>query len=56
MEFLEGQTLRQRISGRPLPLEQIVELGIEIADALINALLKVVPAYKHLLGGLRSVP
>ena len=34
MEFLEGQTLRQRISGRPLPLEQIVELGIEIADAL----------------------
>jgi len=34
MEFLEGQTLRQRIAGRPLPLEQIVELGIEIADAL----------------------
>ncbi|MGA7914796.1 MAG: protein kinase [Candidatus Acidiferrales bacterium] len=34
MEFLEGQTLRQRISGKPLPLEQIVELGIEIADAL----------------------
>jgi eukaryotic-like serine/threonine-protein kinase len=34
MEFLEGETLRQRISGRPLPLEQIVELGIEIADAL----------------------
>jgi eukaryotic-like serine/threonine-protein kinase len=34
MEFLEGQTLRQRIANRSLPLEQIVELGIEIADAL----------------------
>jgi serine/threonine protein kinase/Tol biopolymer transport system component len=34
MEFLDGQTLKQRISGKPLPLEQIVELGIEIADAL----------------------
>jgi eukaryotic-like serine/threonine-protein kinase len=34
MEFLEGRTLRQCISGRPLPLEQVLELGIEIADAL----------------------
>src|SRR5277367_4080057 len=34
MEFLDGQTLRQCISGRPLPLEQVLELGIEIADAL----------------------
>src|SRR6202046_4332278 len=34
MEFLEGGTLKQRISGKALPLEQIVELGIEIADAL----------------------
>jgi eukaryotic-like serine/threonine-protein kinase len=34
MEYLEGQTMRQRISGKPLPLEQIVELGTEIADAL----------------------
>ena len=34
MEFLEGQTLSQRISGRPLPLDQVLELGIEIADAL----------------------
>jgi eukaryotic-like serine/threonine-protein kinase len=34
MEFMEGTTLKHRISGKPLPLEQILDLGIEIADAL----------------------
>ncbi|MGA7919564.1 MAG: serine/threonine-protein kinase, partial [Candidatus Acidiferrales bacterium] len=34
MEFMEGTTLKHRISGKPLPLEQALELGIEIADAL----------------------
>ncbi len=34
MEYLEGQTLKHRISGKPLPLEEVLELGIEIADAL----------------------
>src|SRR5690349_4881126 len=34
MEFLEGQTLRDRIAGRPLPLDLLLDLGIEIADAL----------------------
>jgi eukaryotic-like serine/threonine-protein kinase len=34
MEYLEGQTLKRRISAKPLPLEQILELGVEIADAL----------------------
>ena len=34
MELLEGQTLRQRISGKPLEIELLLDLGIEIADAL----------------------
>src|SRR6202163_535553 len=34
MELMEGQTLKHRLTGKPLPLEQVVELGAEIADAL----------------------
>src|SRR5262249_25209944 len=34
MEFMEGQTLKHQAMGRPLPLDQVLELGIEIADAL----------------------
>ena len=34
MEFLEGSTLKHRISGRPLEIDLLLELSIEIADAL----------------------
>lgn len=34
MEFIDGETLRQHIHGQALPLEGILELGIQIADAL----------------------
>ena len=37
MEFLEGITLEHRIGGRPMEIEDILSLSIEIADALDSA-------------------
>jgi non-specific serine/threonine protein kinase len=34
MELLEGRTLRHQISGKPLEIETVLDLGIQIADAL----------------------
>jgi Tol biopolymer transport system component len=37
MEFLEGETLTDRLSKGPLPVEQLLRFAIEIADALEKA-------------------
>jgi serine/threonine protein kinase/DNA-binding winged helix-turn-helix (wHTH) protein/sugar lactone lactonase YvrE len=34
MEYLEGQTLRERSGGKPLPPNELIELAIQIADGL----------------------
>jgi len=34
MEFLDGQTLKHRIGRQPMPIELVLDLGIQIADAL----------------------
>src|SRR5438067_8310587 len=37
MEYLEGETLAERVARGPLPLEQTLRYGVEIADALEKA-------------------
>ena len=37
MELLEGQTLRERIGGKPLPLDALFDLSTQVADALAAA-------------------
>jgi eukaryotic-like serine/threonine-protein kinase len=37
MEYLEGESLADRLSRGPLPLPQVLKFGIEIADALDRA-------------------
>src|SRR5579863_6022293 len=34
MEVLEGQTLRERIAGRPMAIDALLDIGSQIADAL----------------------
>jgi serine/threonine protein kinase len=34
MEYLEGKTLKDRVQGQPLRIEEILDIGIQIADAL----------------------
>jgi serine/threonine protein kinase len=37
MEFLEGETLASRLQKGPLPLDQVLKYGVQIADALDTA-------------------
>jgi serine/threonine protein kinase len=37
MEYVEGQTLAARIDGHPLEINELVEIGIQVADALDEA-------------------
>ena len=37
MEYIDGTTLDQKIGAKPLPLPEILDIGIEIADALDEA-------------------
>jgi tetratricopeptide (TPR) repeat protein len=37
MEFIDGDTLRQFIQGKPVPLEVMLTLGIQLADAISAA-------------------
>src|SRR5215475_424700 len=34
MQYLEGQTLKYKIAGKPMEIETVLDLGIQIADAL----------------------
>jgi serine/threonine protein kinase/tetratricopeptide (TPR) repeat protein len=37
MELLQGQTLKHRIGGKPLDVEEVLDLGVQVADALDSA-------------------
>ena len=34
MEFLDGETLKHRIRGKPLDVDEVLDLGVQVADAL----------------------
>ena len=37
MEYVEGQSLAQKMTGKPLELKEVLEIGIQVADALEEA-------------------
>jgi hypothetical protein len=43
IEWLEGPTLRERLTGTPLPLDELLEVGLRVAEALEAAHVRVLP-------------
>src|ERR1051325_10274626 len=37
MEYIEGETLRQRINGQPLPVSEAIDIALQIAEGLRKA-------------------
>ena len=35
MEKLEGETLKQRLRGKPMELDEVLDIGVQVADALV---------------------
>ena len=35
MEKLEGESLKQYIAGQPIPVDKVLEVGVQVADALV---------------------
>ena len=40
MEKLEGESLKQHIGGHPMPLEEVLDVGVQVADALAASHIK----------------
>src|SRR6201997_4002276 len=40
MEKLDGESLKQHIAGQPMPVERVLDVGVQVADALVASHLK----------------
>ena len=58
MELLEGQTLRQRIVGKPLKIDEVLELGFQLAAGHLGEtkLVRTARAFQRVTGWHRQHP